>query len=280
MKTVNLDDFALSGGGFLGESYTCPGDPSVMLKLYRDGFSQMAVSEYEMSSKVKAEGIPVPKVLELVRTPEGRCGMLFARLEGKKSLARMIGDEPWTAEERGEVFASICKDLHSRHLDKSKFHSVKNSYAEAVERNEFLETIQKDKLVRFISDVPESDTALHGDLHYGNVVFSAGRHYFIDLGEFGYGSPLFDLGMVYMSCRLMPGDLIKNLFHITAEVAARFWKSFLGTYFGNGYCVGGKVCDDIEERLKVFAGLRGIVFENNTRSMHPEFRTALQSILG
>ena len=44
---------------------------------------------------------------------------------------------------------------------------------------------------QFVRSVPEAITCLHGDMHIGNVITDGMRDYWIDLGDFAYGNPLF-----------------------------------------------------------------------------------------
>ena len=53
------------------------------------------------------------------------------------------------------------------------------------------------RVLDFLEKVPESEYCMHGDLQIGNII-SDGRHkLWIDVGEFAYGVPEWDLGTVY-----------------------------------------------------------------------------------
>ncbi len=87
---INLDDYVLSGGGANGESYDHRTDPSVMLKLYFPGKIQQPLDEVTLARKVYALGIPSPEPGDYVVTEDGRYGIRFRRVVGKKSYARAI----------------------------------------------------------------------------------------------------------------------------------------------------------------------------------------------
>ena len=82
---ISLSDYILSGGGFNGESYDHKTDPSVMLKLYFPGKIQQPLDEMTLARKVYDLGIPTPEPGEYVVTEDGRYGIRFKRILGKKS---------------------------------------------------------------------------------------------------------------------------------------------------------------------------------------------------
>ncbi len=271
---ISLDDYVLSGGGANGESYDHRSDPSVMLKLYFPGKIQQPLDEMMLARKVYDLGIPTPEPGEYVVTPDGRYGIRFHRILGKKSYARAIGDDPAMVGQYAGEFARMCRQLHSTHVDTSSFESVKDRYLRLLEENPFFTAGEKESIARFISEVPDTDTAIHGDLQFGNAIFADGKKYFIDLGDFCYGNPLFDLGMVYLTCRLSDEAFILDAFHMPKSVAGQFWEYFAPAYFGEDRSLA-----DIEREILPFAGLKTLIVERDTRRPMPEFREALKSIL-
>ena len=271
---ICLSDYELSGGGFNGESYDLKGDPSVMLKLYFPGKIQQPLDEMMLARKVYDMGIPTPEPGEYVVTEDGRYGIRFKRILGKKSYSRATGDEPEKVAQFAAEFAQMCVQLHSTHVDTTQFESVKDRYYRLLSENPFFTTAEKDKLSRFIDDTPDEDTAIHGDLQYSNAIFVGERRYFIDLGDFCWGNHLFDIGMVYLCCYLSGEDFIKETFHMPKALAMKFWDCFAPVYFGEG--IPPK---EIEELVRPYAGLKTLIIERDSKCPMPEFRAALSSIL-
>jgi uncharacterized protein (TIGR02172 family) len=273
-RRISLDDFVLSGGGANGESYDSKSNPSVMLKLYHPGKIDQPLSEMMLSRKVFQMGIPTPEPGEYVVTEDGRYGILFHRIPGKVSYSRATGDHPENVQQYAEEFAEMCLQLHATHVDTSQFENVKDRYHRLLAENPFFTADEKDKLGRFIDSVPDTDTAIHGDLQYSNVVFTDSQRYFIDLGDFCYGYPLFDLGMVYLSSNLSEESFIKDTFHMDKATSVRFWQAFAPAYFGHD-----RFLKDIEEEILPFAGLKTLIIERDTNCPMPQFRVALKGIL-
>ena len=168
----------------------------------------------------------------------------------------------------------MCVKLHEVHVDTKQFESVKDRYCRLLEENPFFTAGEKDKLGRFITDAPDTDTAIHGDLQYSNAIFVGDKRYFIDLGDFCYGYKLFDLGMVYLCCCLSDEAFIQETFHMPKSLAIRFWECFAAAYFG-----ADRPLKDIEEEIGPYAGLKTLIVERDTKCPMPEFRAKLIPIL-
>ena len=211
---ISLSDYVLSGGGANGESYDHKTDPSMMLKLYFPGKIQQPLDEMKLARKVYDLGIPTPEPGEYVVTEDGRYGIRFRRIIGKKSYSRATGDEPEKVAQFAGEFAEMCKQLHATHVPTDQFQNVKERYYTLLEANPFFSAAEKDKLGRFIADTPDEDTAIHGDLQYSNAILAGDKRYFIDLGDFCWGNHLFDVGMVYLCTYLSDEEFIQETFHM------------------------------------------------------------------
>ena len=272
---ISLSDYVLSGGGANGESYDHRSDPSVMLKLYFPGKIQQPLDEMLLARKVYDAGIPTPEPGDYVVTEDGRYGIRFKRIAGKKSYSRATADEPDKVGQFAAEFAQMCLQLHATHVDTTLFDNVKDRYFRLLAENPFFTASEKDKLGRFIAETPDEDTAVHGDLQYSNAIFVGDKRYFIDLGDFCYGNHLFDVAMVYLCCCLSGEEFIHETFHLTKPLAGRFWQEFAAVYFGTG-----RPLQEIEELIGPYAGLKTLIIERDTRCPMPEFRQALKPILG
>ena len=273
-KQISLSDYVLSGGGANGESFDCISDPSVMLKLYFPGKIQQPLDEMHLAQKVYDMGIPTPEPGEYVVTEDGRYGIRFHRIVGKKSYSRATADEPERVGEFAADFARMCLDLHKVKVDTTQFENVKDRYYRLLEQNPFFTKAEKDALGKFIADVPDEDTAIHGDLQYSNAIFVGDKRYFIDLGDFCYGNHLFDVAMVYLCTCLSDEAFIQETFHMPKSLAIRFWEEFVPAYFGTD-----RSLKDVEEEIKPFAGLKTLIVERDTRCPMPEFRAVLKGII-
>ena len=271
---ISLSDYVLTGGGANGESYDHKTDPSVMLKLYHPGKIEQPLSEMILARKVYDAGIPSPEPGEYVVTEDGRYGIRFRRIVGKKSYARAVADDPARVQDYADEFAQMCLQLHRTHVDTKVFENVKDHYYKLLEQNPFFTPTEKDKLGRFIADMPDTDTANHGDLQFGNAIFVGDRRYFIDLGDFCYGGPMLDASMVYLCTCLSNEEFIQEAFHMPKSLSEKFWDCFAHAYFG-----ADRPLRDINEEIGPYAGIKTLMVERDTKCPMPEFREKLIPIL-
>ena len=271
---INLEDYVHSGEGANGESLFHRSDPSVMLKLYNEGAPiDIVIDELELSHKAYEAGLPVPKPGDLV-TDGVRMGIRFQRIPGKVSFSRAVGNNPEKVEEYARRFARLCLKLHSIHLDKSQFNSVKEVDLRLLEENPYFTEDEKLKVAEFIRNAPDGDAPYHGDLQYSNAVIAEdGSEYFIDLGDFACGHPYFDLGMVLLCCVYDDEEFIRETFHMEKPTALKFWKFFVKEYFGEDADPA-----EIEKILRPYAGLKVLIIERNAGFHFPQFHALLDGI--
>lgn len=273
---INLNDYIRTGEGANGASFNHKTDPSIMMKLYFRNYEAAAL-ELELAKKVYALGIPTPEPGDLVTDGE-RVGIRFRRLIGKRSYSRACGDEPERAEEYGAEFARLSKKLHSVHVDITQFESCKQRYYKMLADNPDFTPEQKQKIHDYIAAVPDTDTALHGDLQFGNGIFTekdgVRTPYFIDLGDFCYGNPMFDVGMVYLCACLNDESWTMEVNHMSNATAARFWDGFAKEYFGPDADM-----DEVMKQVKIFAGLKTLMVERDTHCPMPQFRAMLEGTI-
>ena len=270
---IDLADYEYAGEGANGVSYNHRSDPDVMLKLYRPGMVLQPLDEMRIARKVFETGIPTPEPGDYV-TDGTRFGVRFRRVRNKVSYARAVGVHPENVVRYAEEFAGMCRELHATHVDTAAFECVKDRYARQLADNPFFTPVEKDRLLRFIQEAPDTDTAIHGDLQYGNAIFAGDARYFIDLGDFCYGYPLFDIGMVYCTAFLSEPDFVREAFHMEPALSVRFWKAFAPAYFGTD-----RPLRDIEAEVRPFAGLKTIIVERDMGRPMPTLREALKPIL-
>lgn len=273
---IDLNDYVRTGEGANGISFNHKHDPNIMLKLYFRNF-ETAQRELELAKKVYQAGIPTPEPGILV-TDGKRIGICFKRVEGKCSYSRACGDHPERTEEYAREFAQMCKRLHTTHVDTTQFENVKDCLHSLLEANPYFTPAQKEKTHNFISASPDADTAIHGDLQFGNGIFTEKdgirTSYFIDLGDFCYGYPMFDIGMVYLCCYLNEESWTLEVNHMSNATAARFWDSFAPEYFGPKADM-----EAIMQEVKIYAGLKTLIIERDTQRPMPQFRAMLDGTI-
>ena len=230
-ETIVLDDYVRSGEGGTAVSYKHK-TRNTLAKLYNPGFeADRAVAEFQTACTVYEMGIPTPEPLRLVTDGE-RYGAEYAFVPGKRSFTRIISEEPERLEEISLAFAREARRLHGMKADTARLRPFKQVLQKFYREKDLVPQEYKERALRFLETAPEAETCLHGDLQIGNIITDGKRTLWIDVGEFSYGVPEWDLGVLWTMCHNMDSARADHLFHVTPETLTAHWNIFLPAYLG------------------------------------------------
>lgn len=255
-REARIDNAFLSGDGYTSETYFTK-DGDAMIKLYYDFVNpDDLLKEKRYAVEAFKLGIPTPISGDLIDV-DGRKGIMFERIKAKISFARALANDYGSLDQLAKEFAELSKVLHSTKTNKDVFPNVKDVYKVYVDKFTGLTNEEKDKIKTFIDSVSDADTSLHGDFHFGNAIITEdNQKLFIDMADFAYGNPLFDLGTLYFVTHNDRDDHSEKLFHNTNAVLKEFYEHFMKYYWPE------KKIEDIDELVKPFAALTVIHFAN------------------
>lgn len=230
-ENINLEEYTLSGEGGTALSYNHK-DGKTLAKLFMKGMgAETAEREFLVNKTVYEMGIPTPKPLRLV-TDGTRFGAEYELIPGKRSFARIISQEPEQLESLSLRFAAMAKEIHRTPADTTRLPSMRNLIREQIVRYKEIPEDVREKALQFLEAVPDTPTCLHGDLHIGNVITDGKRTLWIDVGDFAYGVPEWDLGMMYYATNFMSEQRAISIFHVPIEVLRQHWAVFAKAYYG------------------------------------------------
>ena len=273
-QTISLDDYDLTGDGYTALSYTAKSGHK-MVKLYADFIPDSEPrKELDISWVISEAGLNIPKAHRLV-TDGKRVGVEFDAISPKKSIARAISQDPSRLEELSLKFARMCRELHSTPADTSVFKPMDEHFIRVTNSAKNFKEADKEKIIKFIKSVPAKSFCCHGDLHIGNVIFNTETmdFFWIDLSNFHYGNPLFDLGMFYFACKCNPDDLTQKLYHVNNDTMGRIWDVFAREYIGPEGSV-----EEFENSLKPFAALY-MLYYGERDVLYPPMREYIENNL-
>ena len=231
IQRINLDDYIQTGEGGTALTYTHKVGLS-LAKLYNPGFeADRAKAEFLTARAVFELGIPSPEPFRLI-TDGQRSGAEYELIKNKRSYTRIISQEPERLEEISLKFVRMAKELHAKQVDTTRLQSYKQRIANFYHEKDMVPEDYKQRVLQFLDTVPDTPRCLHGDLHIGNIITDGQRDLWIDLGEFAYGVPEWDLALLWTMCHNMPGDRVEHIFHITHETMMAHWDIFFPAYLG------------------------------------------------
>ncbi len=231
IQRINLDDYIQTGEGGTALTYTHK-DGLSLAKLYNPGFeADRAKAEFLTARAVFELGIPSPEPFRLI-TDGQRSGAEYELIKNKRSYTRIISQEPERLEEISLKFARMAKELHAKQADTTRLQSYKQRIANFYHEKDMVPEDYKQRVLQFLDTVPDTPRCLHGDLHIGNIITDGQRDLWIDLGEFAYGVPEWDLALLWTMSHNMPGDRVEHIFHITHDTMQAHWDIFFPAYLG------------------------------------------------
>ncbi len=230
-QQIDLENYFQSGEGGQALTYTRK-DGSSMAKLFLKSIgTETAEREFHISEAVYKAGIPSPRPIRLVTDGE-RFGGEYEVIVGKRSYTRIISEEPEQLEPLTLKFAQLGKQLHSTPADTTVFPDMKEVIRPWIEKSECISEPLRARLLDALDSIPSSKTCLHGDFHIGNIITDGKKDYWIDLGDFAWGVPEWDLSMNFYLSHYMSPEYMDNLFHLDPVTFRRHWDLLVVDYFG------------------------------------------------
>lgn len=228
---INLDDYVLTGEGGQGLAYTHKSQKR-LAKLFNVGFeTNEAFREFEMAQAAYDAGVSTPKPYRLITDGE-RVGSEFELVENKRSFCRIISEQPERMQEIAIRFAKDCKALHALPADVTRVPSMKSRMKAFYERDEVAPAFLKERILPVLESLPDTPKCLHGDMHIGNIITDGERDLWIDIGQFAYGAPEWDLSICWRVSQIADARMLENLFHLTPEQMQQQWAIFACAYHG------------------------------------------------
>ena len=230
-ERIDLNDYVQTGEGGTALTYNHK-DGKTLAKLFMPSVTaDNAIREFRISQLVYESGLPTPKPIRLVTDGE-RFGAEYELIQHKRSFTRIISQEPDKLEPLSERFAVLAKQIHQTPADTTRLPDMKELVMQWIDKISNLTDELRARINRFMNTVPSTPTCLHGDLHIGNIITDGQRDLWIDVGDFAYGVPEWDLGMMYYSANFLSAERADNIFHLDNATLRAHWAAFAKAYYG------------------------------------------------
>ena len=231
LQRINLDDYIQTGEGGTALTYSHK-DGKTLAKLFMPSVAaDNAIREFSTSQVVYESGLPTPKPIRLITDGE-RFGAEYELIQPKRSFTRIISQEPDKLVPLSERFAVLAKQIHQTPADTNRLPDMRGLVSGRIAKISNLSDNLKARIDRFLDTVPSTPTCLHGDLHIGNIITDGSRDLWIDVGDFAYGVPQWDLGMMYYSSHFLSPERADNIFHLDNDTLRAHWDAFAPVYYG------------------------------------------------
>ena len=231
-RKVSVEGCEVIGEGANGKVYRI--DPDTIVKVYKNHDALEEIhNERELARKAFVMGVPTAIPYDVVQVGD-LYGSVFELLNAK-SFAKLMIEHPENTDEYAKDSVAILKTIHSTNLKPGELPDKKKEalvWAEFC--RDYLPAEIGDKLVRLVSEVPDTLNMLHGDYHIKNIMRQNGENLLIDMDTLAMGHPIFEFAAIYLayigfSC--INHENIKVFLGIPYEQGMQFWKATLRYYF-------------------------------------------------
>lgn len=253
-REISVEGCEVIGEGANGKVYRIDSDTIVKVYKNHDALEEIH-NERELARKAFVMGVPTAIPYDVVRVGD-LYGSVFELLNAK-SFAKLLIADPSLTDALAKDSVDILRTIHSTMLKPGELPDKK---AEALVWAEYcrdhLPAEVGDKLVKLVSEIPDTLNMLHGDYHIKNIMQQNGENLLIDMDTLSMGHPVFEFAAIYLayvgfSC--IDHNNVKDFLGIPYEQAGQFWKATLRYYFGTD---DEALLQDIENKAAIIGYAR------------------------
>jgi len=188
------------------------GDQKI-IKLFREGFPVHAIEvEYKISKEVEKQGLPVPKVGEMVDI-DHRKGIIYERIYGD-SMLHQIMKNPLSAKRYAKHLADIHYEIHQCKV--KNLENYKDNLTWSIRETALLSNENKQSVLDLLEQLPEGDRLCHADFHPGNIIVGKKQTIILDWMTASVGNPAADVARTILL--LENGELPKETPEIIIKI--------------------------------------------------------------
>lgn len=169
-----------------------------VLKLFREELDKEAMEREFLNSKIVSNTLQnVPKVYDFIEY-NGRYGIVFQMVSGRDMFEPMLSQPLKLAKwmkELASYHASIAQPITD------DIRTMKSILRTEINLESDLTEDEKNKVLRYLEQLPTGDCLCHFDFHPGNVIMSEENIFFIDWMNACKGDPCADVARTYLLLR-------------------------------------------------------------------------------
>lgn len=254
MREISVDGLPVIGQGFFGTVYRL--DDETIIKVYSHAATiEMIENEKKKARLAFIKGIPTAISFDIVRVGENY-GAVF-ELINAKTMMDVIIEDPGRADEIIKMHVDLMKQVHETVIDDGILPKAKDRFMEYLDIiASYIDGDTLEKLKALISEIPDDDHLVHGDMQYKNVMMSDDAPMLIDMDNLCVGQPVFDMYGLYLTYKAFPEDDPENTMTfsgISNEMADHIWDTFLKMYLDTD---DEEILKEYTDRIRIITYIR------------------------
>lgn len=232
LRKVSVEGASLIGEGYFSVVYRINKD--TIIKVFKRATDTKEIEqELALAKQAFILGIPTAISFDIVKVND-KYGVVFEMLDSVP-LRDLFRDYPERYEELIQKYVSLVKTVTTTESDNTELLDAKKEWLNKLEK---IKDLIDDKLYQksrvLLESIPDSNTFIHGDCHFKNIMVQNEELFLIDMATLSKGNRIFEFASMYapyvafelddpgnaqrflgvpyeLTCRIM-NDLIKNCF--------------------------------------------------------------------
>ena len=258
LRQVSVEGCKIIGKGAHGTVYSTA--PDTIVKVYEPGTSMVDINrERELSKKAFVLGLPTAIALDTVKVGD-QYGTVFELLNAA-SCVNYVKESQKNLDDFCDKAVATLKKIHSTVCNDKSLPDMKASHLKYVDNIRiFLSDEEYLKLKKFIEDIPDAKTLIHGDFHLKNQLLVGDQLMLIDMDTLCTGNPIFELASVcnsYFEFGVINRSMIENFLEIPLEKANYIWKSISRKYYAD---LSDEEYQVVIDKVRLIGCIRGLHF--------------------
>lgn len=234
LRQVSVEGCKIIGKGAHGTVYSTA--PDTIVKVYEPGTSMVDINrERELSKKAFVLGLPTAIALDTVKVGD-QYGTVFELLNAE-SCVNYVKESQKNLDDFCDKAVATLKKIHSTVCNDKSLPDMKASHLKYVDNIRiFLSDEEYLKLKKFIEDIPDAKTLIHGDFHLKNQLLVGDQLMLIDMDTLCTGNPIFEIASVcnsYFEFGEIRREAIEDFLGISLETANYLWKNISRKYYSD-----------------------------------------------
>jgi len=165
------------------------------VKVFKHNYDRTEVFyEAMVTSAIEKTNLPIAKVHQVINV-EDRMAIVMEYIKGA-SLQDHIQRDFENLQKYISDMVYLQMEIHSKRAKLPI--NLKDKLRNRITNSDSLSTLEKEKLVSRLNNLPEGDTLCHGDYHGYNIIEQDGQYFIIDWIDAANGNPDGDVCRTYM----------------------------------------------------------------------------------
>ena len=231
-RFVSVKGKEVIGDGFFSTVYRI--DPDTIVKVFnRTSDEEQIERELRRAKDAFIGGIPTAISFDIVDVEDGKKGVQFELLNSKTLRDCFLYDKEhydyWLKK-----YVDLLKTINTTKCLDPTIVDIKKEYLKKLDYLKDFLGSRYDKAKRLIDEISDSDTFVHGDCHFKNVLVQENELLLIDMDTLSKGNPVFELAALrfaYLVFNEFDKGNSLRFFGVKEEVCTKLYNDILGNYY-------------------------------------------------